>query len=120
MSTPNRPKSSQQGGAAAARRKGQPQKRQAPKVPDLWRTPSPLPEAEPIEMPTEVGSLLQSLGDPPTHNGASAALYFNTSPSCGFEIDTLCNSSNSNPLITRTKITPFCDCERTHTPIDTR
>lgn len=78
MSAPNRPKSSQQGGAAAARRKGQPQKRQAPKVPDLWRTPSPLPEAEPIEMPTEVGSLLQSLGDPPTHNGASAALYFNT------------------------------------------
>ena len=62
-------------GAAAARRKGQPQKRQAPKVPDLWRTPSPLPEAEPIEMPTEVGSLLQSLGDPPTHNGASAARY---------------------------------------------
>ena len=60
------------------RRKSAPAKRQAPKVPDLWRTPAPLPPVEPIEMPTEVGSLLRSLGDPPTHNGASAAHYFNT------------------------------------------
>lgn len=69
------PKSNQGG---QQRRKGAPPKRHAPKVPDLWRTPAPLPPVEPIEMPAEVGSLLRSLGDPPTPNGASAAHYFNT------------------------------------------
>jgi hypothetical protein len=60
------------------RRKPAPQKRQSAKVPDLWKPAPPLPEAEPIEMPTEVGSLLKSLGDPPTHNGAAAARFCDT------------------------------------------
>ena len=64
--------------SAQQRRKSAPQKRQSAKVPDLWKPAPPLPDVEPIEPPTEVGSLLKSLGDPPTHNGASAALYCNT------------------------------------------
>ena len=61
--------------SAQQRRKSAPQKRQSAKVPDLWKPAPPLPPVEPIAPPTEVGSLLRSLGDPPTHNGASAARY---------------------------------------------
>lgn len=42
---------------------------------DLWRTPSPWPEVEPIAVPHEVGALLRSLGDPPMHDGALAGHY---------------------------------------------
>ena len=61
--------------SAQQRRKSAPQKRQSAKVPDLWKPAPPLPPVEPIAPPAEVGSLLRSLGDPPTHNGASAARY---------------------------------------------
>ena len=45
---------------------------------DLWATPGPLPEVEPISVPAEVGAMLRSLGDPPMNNGAAAGHYFST------------------------------------------
>ena len=45
---------------------------------DVWRTPDPLPDVDPIAVPHEVGALLRSLGDPPTIGGSAAAgHYFN-------------------------------------------
>ena len=45
---------------------------------DIWRSPGPLPDPEPIVIPADVGTLLRSLGDPPMPNGAAAGHYFNT------------------------------------------
>jgi hypothetical protein len=50
----------------------------APRIPDLWKPAPAMPPVEPIEMPHEVGAVLRSLGDPPTHNGAASGRYFNT------------------------------------------
>jgi hypothetical protein len=43
---------------------------------DIWRTPDPLPDVEPIAVPHEVGALLRSLGDPPTIGGSVAPGHF--------------------------------------------
>lgn len=45
---------------------------------DIWSSPIALPELEPIAMPTDVGAMLRSLGDPPLQHGVAAAYYFNT------------------------------------------
>ena len=37
-----------------------------------------MPDIEPISVPPETGALLQSLGDPPMHDGADANKYFIT------------------------------------------
>jgi hypothetical protein len=67
MNQPQRKRSKQ-------RRTAQP-KRRTPV--DIWRTPDPLPDVEPIIVPDEVGALLRSLGDPPTiAGGVTASHYF--------------------------------------------
>ncbi len=43
---------------------------------DIWRVPGPLPEIEPISVPSKPGALLRSLGDPPMRDGAGAADAF--------------------------------------------
>ena len=48
------------------------------KANDLWREPAPLPAVKPIPLPNDVAAMLRSLGEPPMHNGAAAAHYFNT------------------------------------------
>jgi hypothetical protein len=45
---------------------------------DIWRTPDPLPDVEPITIPDEVGALLRSLGDPPTIGGGRIASHYFT------------------------------------------
>lgn len=44
---------------------------------DIWRTPGPLPEIEPIAPARDAGALLRSLGDPPMTGGVAAGHYFN-------------------------------------------
>jgi hypothetical protein len=44
---------------------------------DIWQPVKPLPEIEPIKMPTEVGAMLRSLGDPTITGGTKASHYFN-------------------------------------------
>ena len=48
-----------------------------PTAVDIWQTPKPLPDIEPITVATEVGVVLRSLGDPPMRGGAAVAHYFN-------------------------------------------
>ena len=43
---------------------------------DVWRTPAPLPDVEPVAVPHEVGALLRSLGDPPMIGGSVAPGYY--------------------------------------------
>ncbi len=43
---------------------------------DIWRTPEPLPEVEPIQPPSDVQALLRSLGDAPTFGGNSKAGHY--------------------------------------------
>ena len=43
---------------------------------DLWRSPDPLPDVEPIAVPHEVGALLRSLGDPPMIGGSAAPGHY--------------------------------------------
>jgi hypothetical protein len=43
---------------------------------DVWRTPDPLPEVEPVAAPHDVGALLRSLGDPPTIGGSNKAAHY--------------------------------------------
>jgi hypothetical protein len=43
---------------------------------DIWRVPGPLPEIEPIAVPSSPGAVLRSLGDPPMRDGAGAAEAF--------------------------------------------
>jgi hypothetical protein len=43
---------------------------------DIWRTPDPLPDVEPIAVPHEVGALLRSLGDPPMIGGSAAPGHY--------------------------------------------
>ena len=45
---------------------------------DIWRTPQPLPDVEPITIPDEVGALLRSLGDPPLIGGSVTASHYFT------------------------------------------
>ena len=52
-------------------------KRPTPVV-DIWRTPQPLPDVEPITIPDEVGALLRSLGDPPLIDGSVTASHYFT------------------------------------------
>lgn len=55
-----------------------PQQAKRPTRVNVWRTPDPLPDVEPIAVPHEVGALLRSLGDPPTIGGSAApGHYFN-------------------------------------------
>jgi len=55
-----------------------PQQAKRPKPVEVWRTPDPLPDVEPIAVPHEVGALHRSLGDPPTIGGSVApGHYFN-------------------------------------------
>ena len=42
---------------------------------DLWRTPAPLPEVEPIVVPHDVLGLIRSLGDAPMIGSMSAGDY---------------------------------------------
>lgn len=42
---------------------------------DVWREPAELPPAAPIAIPTDVGALLRSLGDPPMHRATVAQLF---------------------------------------------
>ncbi len=53
-----------------------PQQAKRAKPVDIWRTPDPLPDVEPIAVPYEVGALLRSLGDPPTIGGSVAPGHF--------------------------------------------
>lgn len=43
---------------------------------DIWRTPEPLPDVEPIQPPSDVQALLRSLGDAPTFGGNSKAGHY--------------------------------------------
>jgi hypothetical protein len=55
------------------------QRRKSPKkspIVDMWRTPGPLPDLEPITVPANVLALVRSLGDPPMHGSVDAAAYF--------------------------------------------
>jgi hypothetical protein len=45
---------------------------------DIWQAPQPMPELLPVTMPTDIGAMLRSLGDPPMQHGTAAAYYFNT------------------------------------------
>ena len=47
-------------------------------VVDIWRTPQPLPDVEPITLPDDVGALLRSLGDPPLIGGSVTASHYFT------------------------------------------
>jgi len=67
VNRPQRPRVSQ-------RRRPQ-AKRPAPV--DVWRSPRPLPDTEPIAPATDAGALLRSLGDPPMTGGTAAGHYFN-------------------------------------------
>ena len=44
---------------------------------DIWRSPGPLPDVEPIVRVHDPGAMLRSLGDPPMTNGNVAGHYFN-------------------------------------------
>lgn len=66
----------QQRARSDQRRKPPPQKR--PGAVDVWRTPAPLPDFEPIAVPHDVSAMLRSLGDPPMYDGTQAAHYFVT------------------------------------------
>ena len=43
---------------------------------DLWKTPEPLPDVEPIQPPSDVQALPRSLGDAPTFGGNSKAGHY--------------------------------------------
>ena len=43
---------------------------------DIWRTPGPLPEVEPISVAQNPSALIRSLGDPPMPDGTVAGRYF--------------------------------------------
>jgi len=45
---------------------------------DIWRTPAPLPEIEPITTPPDPTAALRSLGPPPMPDRANAAYHFAT------------------------------------------
>ena len=47
-----------------------------PTAVDIWRTPEPLPEIQPIEVAVEPGALVRSLGDPPMFDGDGATEAF--------------------------------------------
>ncbi len=43
---------------------------------DVWSKPGPLPDFEPIAVPSEAGALLRSLGDPPLLKASAATRHF--------------------------------------------
>jgi len=45
---------------------------------DIWRTPGPLPELEPITPWSEPSAMIRSLGDPPMNAAVAAGGYFAT------------------------------------------
>ena len=45
---------------------------------DIWRTPAPLPEIEPITIPPDPTAAIRSLGPPPMPDRANAAHHFAT------------------------------------------
>jgi hypothetical protein len=47
-----------------------------PNATDIWRSPAPLPDVEPIARVPDAGAMLRSLGDPPMTNGNVAGHYF--------------------------------------------
>jgi hypothetical protein len=53
-----------------------PQSRRSSGV-DIWRSPAPLPDVEPIVRVNDPGAMLRSLGDPPMTSGNMAGHYFN-------------------------------------------
>ena len=44
---------------------------------DIWRTPAPLPDLDPIVVPHDPAAMIRSLGEPPM-NHAAAGGYFAT------------------------------------------
>jgi hypothetical protein len=52
------------------------QRTRKPKPVDIWRTPAPLPDFEPITVPGNVLAMVRSLGDPPLHGSVDARDYF--------------------------------------------
>ena len=61
---------------ARTNQRRRPQSRRA-NASDIWRSPGPLPEIEPIVRVRDPGAMLRSLGDPPMSNGNVAGHYFN-------------------------------------------
>jgi len=59
------------------RRSQQQQQHKKHQAVDVWRDPGELPTVAKIALPTDVGALLRSLGDPPVGNGTAAGHYFN-------------------------------------------
>ncbi|CAB4862977.1 unannotated protein [freshwater metagenome] len=49
-----------------------------PGAADIWRSPGELPEIEPIALAHSPAVLLQSLGDPPLHDGKEASVVLAT------------------------------------------
>ena len=45
---------------------------------DIWRTPAPLPELEPITAPPDTTAVLRSLGPPPMPERTNASYHFTT------------------------------------------
>jgi len=43
---------------------------------DIWRTAAPLPELEPISIPSDPSAMIRSLGDPPMNAAVQAGGYF--------------------------------------------
>ena len=61
---------------ARTNQRRRPQSRRSNAV-DIWRSPGPLPEVEPIVRVPDPGAMLRSLGDPPMTSGNVAGHYFN-------------------------------------------
>jgi hypothetical protein len=60
-------------------RKRSNQRRQAgrrPQPSDVWRTPDPLPDVEPVATPHDTSALFRSLGDAPSIGGSSKAGHY--------------------------------------------
>ena len=56
-------------------RRGPPKR---PTAVDIWRTPAPLPELEPITAPPDTTAVLRSLGPPPMPERTNASYHFTT------------------------------------------
>jgi hypothetical protein len=61
---------------ARTNQRRRPQARRA-NAADIWRSPAPLPDVEPIVRVHDAGAMLRSLGDPPMTSGNVAGHYFN-------------------------------------------
>lgn len=45
---------------------------------EMWRSPGPLPDLEPVAVSQDVSALIKSLGEPPMNGGKEAGYYFGT------------------------------------------